>query len=78
MSASKAPVMISLISLHRRATKVSEGARTPQPWQGKNGAPEGRLDDEGGGCQPPAPSTFQLRQLAGTQEHARFADLQDK
>ena len=66
--------------MHSRTSghRESKDARTLQPWQGRNGAPEGRLDYEGGGCQPPAPSPFQLRKLAGTQKHARFPNLQDK
>lgn len=43
---------------------------------GAEGPPEGRLDDEGGGCEPPAASALQLRQLAGPQEHPRLANLQ--
>ena len=70
--------VVSRISEHRRATEASKGARTPQPWQSKDGAPEGRLDDEGGGCKAATPGPFQLRKLAGTQKHARFADLQDE
>ena len=43
---------------------------------GAEGPPEGRLDDEGGGCEPPAASALQLRQLAGPQKHPRLANLQ--
>ena len=43
---------------------------------GAEGSPEGRLDDEGGGCEPPAASALQLRQLASPQEHPRLANLQ--
>ncbi len=44
-------------------------------WAGAEGPPEGRLDDEGGGCEAPAASALQLRQLAGPQEHPRLANL---